>query len=162
MEIGFDPTLFGFPQSPSGFASDAGGNLTPSDIGASFPDAPTAATAENLPSLVTAPTPPQIMPVLALLDTGASASCIDDSIAQQLNLPVINRVSVGGVGGSHQLNQYLCRISIPQLNFVKTGAFIGAGLAQGGQLHRALIGRDFLANMLLMYDGISGKAKLAV
>jgi hypothetical protein len=107
-------------------------------------------------------TAPAVRTVLALVDTGAAPSCIDDDLAQELKLPLINVVKSGGVGGSHFLSQYLCKLSIPQLGFSRAGPFLGAKLAQGGQIHRALIGRDFLASMLLVYDGTSGRVKLSV
>ena len=146
IEVGFDPALFG-AVAPVPVSSGPPGVSPPSNL-------PTG----NLP------TPPiqQVCSVLALIDTGASNSCIDEGLAQQLNLPLINKIPVGGVGGSHILNQYLCRLVIPQLNFSRAGAFIGVHLAQGGQMQQALIGRDFLSQMILIYDGIRGRTTLAV
>lgn len=37
---------------------------------------------------------------LALIDTGASSTCIDDSAAQQIQLPVINVVNVASASHS--------------------------------------------------------------
>jgi hypothetical protein len=42
---------------------------------------------------------PRIKSVEALVDTGASDSCIDDLLAVQLNLPVIDEQIIAGVGG---------------------------------------------------------------
>jgi hypothetical protein len=39
----------------------------------------------------------------AMIDTGASVTCIDDGAAQQLNLPVVNRVNVASA--SHPATQ---------------------------------------------------------
>jgi len=41
---------------------------------------------------------PGIRGVRALVDTGASESCIDSMLAAQLNLPVVDRRGIGGVG----------------------------------------------------------------
>ena len=37
---------------------------------------------------------PQPVPGLALIDTGATSTCIDEAVAKQLNLPVIDVVSI--------------------------------------------------------------------
>jgi len=143
VEVGFDPTLFGAPPPP------------PSAL-------PGAVTPSSSTTVIPAGQVQQVRQVLALIDTGASTSCIDEALAKHLNLPLINQVSIGGVGGAHMLNQYLCRLVIPQLNFSKAGAFIGAEMGQGGMMQQALIGRDFLSQMILIYDGLSGRTTLTV
>jgi hypothetical protein len=130
------------------------------DIG--FDQTILAQAAAGLP----APLPPagvlHVDRVMALIDTGATQSCIDEALAVQLQLPLVNQQPVGGVGGAHMLNQYLAYISYPALNFIQAGLFIGAQLATAGMTHRALIGRTMLANTLLVYDGRSGSVKLAI
>jgi hypothetical protein len=96
-----------------------------------------------------------------LIDTGASASCIDEQLAQQLQLPLVNQFQVSGVGGAVMLNMYLGQIAIPGLVTVQHGLFAGVHLAAGGQPHRAIIGRTLLRDTLFIYDGRSGSAKLA-
>jgi hypothetical protein len=104
---------------------------------------------------------PNVRQVLALIDTGALESCIDDVLAQQLQLPIVNQQQVAGVGGTHTLNVYLAYIGVPLLGTVQAGMFIGAQLTAGGQQHGALIGRTLLSDTLLVYDGRSGSVKLA-
>jgi predicted aspartyl protease len=99
--------------------------------------------------------------VLALIDTGATQSCIDEALAQQLQLPLVNQQNAAGVGGIHILNVYLAYVALPLLNYVQAGIFLGAQLAAGGMSHRALIGRTLLADTLLVYDGKTGSVKLA-
>jgi predicted aspartyl protease len=99
--------------------------------------------------------------VPALIDTGATLSCIDDALAQQLQLPLINQTQSVGAHGQGPLNVYLAYIAVPGLNAVQAGEFIGAIMNVSGQIHRALIGRSLLQNMLLVYDGRSGSVKLA-
>ena len=53
----------------------------------------------------------------ALVDTGASQSCIDNRIAQSLELPVVDKMTISGVGGPKEHNMYLAQIHIPDLNF---------------------------------------------
>ena len=86
--------------------------------------------------------PPERLP--ALVDTGASVSSIDDSLAQRLRLPLVDTGTVSGVGGNTPVNIYLAQIFIPDLTFTIYGQFAGVLLSQGDQPHQALIGRTFL------------------
>jgi gag-polyprotein putative aspartyl protease len=104
---------------------------------------------------------PPMQNVPALIDTGAGESCIDEGLAQQLQLPLVNQAHTAGVHGAGLLNQYLAYIAIPQLGTTQVGIFTGAALAAGGQFHKALIGRTLLRDALLVYDGRSGSVKLA-
>jgi hypothetical protein len=92
----------------------------------------------------------------ALVDSGATESCIDSTIATALNLPVIDRRSVSGVHGAGEVNMHLAHIHIPMLNFTLYGAFAGVALQAGGQQHHALIGRTFLRNFTMIYEGRTG------
>ncbi len=98
--------------------------------------------------------------VPALLDTGATESCIDEQLAQQLQLPLIDKSDSAGISGVVTLNIYLAHISIPNLG-TQYGRFTGVHLEAGGQPHRALIGRSLFKDALLVYDGRSGSVKLA-
>jgi predicted aspartyl protease len=100
--------------------------------------------------------------VEALVDTGAFDSCIDEDLAIELQLPLIDRRKCGGVGGEHELNVYLGHIRIPSLSQMHWGRFIGARLKVGGQPHQALIGRAQLSGMILIYDGRTGSATLSI
>jgi predicted aspartyl protease len=98
--------------------------------------------------------------VHALVDTGATASCIDSGLAMQLNLPIIDRQTVGGVGGAHEVNMHLAHIVVPGLQKCITGAFAGVNLVAGGQPHVALIGRTFLQHFTLFYNGRTGSVSI--
>ena len=99
--------------------------------------------------------------VPALIDTGAAESCIDEDLATELGLPLVDRQTCSGVGGEHELNIYLGHIRIPGLNQIQWGRFTGAKLASGRQPHRALIGRAQLNGMILVYDGRTGVVTLS-
>jgi predicted aspartyl protease len=99
--------------------------------------------------------------VEALVDTGAADSCIDEDLAKELNLPLIDKRKCCGVGGEHELNVYLGHIRIPSLAQLRWGQFIGAKLKIGGQLHQALIGRMQIVDMILIYDGRTGAVSLS-
>ena len=92
----------------------------------------------------------------ALIDTGASRSCIDAALAGDLNLPVVDRRIVVGVHGAKQVDVYHAQIYIPDLDYVLHDQFTVAELTAGGQPHRALIGREFLQNFTMRYEGRTG------
>jgi hypothetical protein len=52
-------------------------------------------------------------------------------------------------------------VFVPYLNQQFYGAFAGVHLAAGGQVHQALIGRTFLRNMKMVYDGITGRVTIS-
>ena len=97
----------------------------------------------------------------ALVDTGATTNCIDNGLALQLNLPIVNQQEIAGVGGRMTVNVYLCQIYIPSLMFTDFGSFAGVNLIAGGQAHHALIGRTFLKNFTLNYDGRTGAVTIS-
>jgi predicted aspartyl protease len=101
-----------------------------------------------------------IRQVPALVDTGSTESCIDDALAQELNLPLVDRAHVAGVGGAHEVSVYLAQVHVPRLNFTVYGRFAGVHLRVGGQLHRAILGRTFLRSMILIYDGRDGSVRI--
>ena len=103
----------------------------------------------------------QTRQVLALLDTSALDCCIDDALANEIGLPVVDRARVSRVGGATDLNVYLGHIVTPALNYVQWGRFAGARLRDGGQMHSALIGQNVLQDMLVIYDGRDGRVKTA-
>ena len=98
----------------------------------------------------------------ALIDTGATESCIDDDLAQQLELPLIDRRDGSGIGGTERFNVYLGHIRIAALGFIEYGRFMGVRLKAGNQPHQALLGRTLLQRMILMYDGRDGSVRLCV
>ena len=104
--------------------------------------------------------PPDLYP--ALVDPGASGNSIDDDLAAGLRLPVIfYDLEISGSVGTHTVNIYLAQIYIPDLGRAIGGRFAGLHLAAGGQLHRAIIGRSFLSDFVLHYDGRTGEVTLS-
>lgn len=104
---------------------------------------------------------PGITGVPALVDTGASESCIDNTLAQQLNLPIVDKRTISGVGGKHEVPVYMAQIAIPSLNFMIYGLFAGVDLIKGGQRHQALIGRTFLRGFRMTYEGDTGTVTIS-
>jgi predicted aspartyl protease len=99
--------------------------------------------------------------VQALVDTGATECCIDNLLAASLNLPVVDRKPISGVGGRITVNVYLAQIHVPSLPFTIYGQFAGVDLVAGGQGHVALMGRTFLRHLQMTYDGVSGAVTLS-
>lgn len=102
------------------------------------------------------PPRPAISGVSALVDSGAVQSCIDNILAASLNLPIIDRQPISGSNGSHVTNIYQAQVHIPSLQFTILGSFAGVDLVAGGQQHHALIGRTFLRNFKMIYEGTTG------
>ena len=99
----------------------------------------------------------------ALIDTGSRVSCIDSTLAEELDLPAVADMQrqVAGILGTGVVDVYLAEISIPELELSVAGHFSGAHLAAGGQPYRALIGRDILRNFTMVYDGRTGVVSLS-
>ena len=97
----------------------------------------------------------------ALIDTGATESCIDSSVAATLKLPVVNERPVSGAHGQGSLNVHLAQIYVPDLQFTQYGLFCGVHLYAGGQPHSALLGRTLLNHMTLVYQGDTGSVVLS-
>lgn len=98
--------------------------------------------------------PPDTETTFALVDTGACESCIDSDLAKKLKLPVIDTIQISGANGSHTHDVYLAYVNIFGLEFSQYGRFAGVHLSAGQQPHGVLLGRTFLSNVMLIYDGL--------
>lgn len=98
---------------------------------------------------------------VALIDTGATESCIDEELAVSLGLPLIDKILLGGVAGSKEHNVYLAVITVPETSLIQYGRFAGVHLTAGSQVHRVLLGRTFLKTSIFIYDGRTGRVTLA-
>jgi predicted aspartyl protease len=94
---------------------------------------------------------PQVR-VLGLIDTGATSSLVDFSVAQELGLIVRDVQSILTPSGVFEHNLYDAVMVLPQLS---TRTFdvqiVGADLKR--QPYRALIGRDVLKHCTFVYHG---------
>lgn len=99
---------------------------------------------------------------LALIDTGASATCIDDSAAKGMGLPVIDVVEM--MSASHAAVP--ANVYPIQLQLIGTPIRVEIPRALGAELKTqgiiALIGRDFLQNCTLHYNGFTGSLTLSI
>lgn len=97
----------------------------------------------------------------ALVDTGATESCIDSVLATKLGLPVVDQWAIAGVQGESKVNVHLAQIYVPDLEFTVSGRFPGVHLSDGGQPHSSLIGRTFLQNFIMVYEGRTGTVTIS-
>ncbi len=99
---------------------------------------------------------------VALIDTGATSTCIDDAAAKQLQLPVVNVVNVASAShASTPQNVYPIQIEVVGLPIsIEAPNAIGAALTPQGLL--ALIGRDVLQHCTLFYNGLTGEITLSI
>ena len=108
------------------------------------------------PGLSSRPKLPQLE-LPALVDTGATESCIDSALARELQLPEVDTGLISGVQGRSEAVFYVAQILVPNLNWTIYGRFSGVHLTAGGQPHSALLGRTFLRNFALTYEGRTGE-----
>lgn len=98
---------------------------------------------------------------LALIDTGATGTCIDEKVAQELGLPVIDVAKMtSATHVDQQCNVYPVQINIPPILVLNSPRTMGAALAAQGLM--VLIGRDVLRNCNLFYNGPAGQFTLSM
>ncbi|HXE63245.1 MAG TPA: retroviral-like aspartic protease family protein [Bryobacteraceae bacterium] len=114
-------------------------------------------------SLTAAGTPvPAPVSGWALIDTGASMTCIDDAIAQKLGLPAIDRAKMASAShAGTECNVYPISFNIIGLPIqMELHRAIGANLQSQGLA--MLIGRDLLMRCTLHYNGLTGEFTIAM
>lgn len=98
--------------------------------------------------------------IRALVDTGATHSCIDSDLALELGLPIVEREYIAGVHGVAPVNMHLAQIYIPALDHTIVGRFAGIHLSASSQTHLALLGRTFLQHYTMVYEGRIGRGAI--
>ena len=98
----------------------------------------------------------------ALVDTGASVTCIDDEIAQSMGLPVIDVVQMTSAShASTPANVYPVQLQIVGTP-IRVEVSRGLGAILKPQNIVALIGRDFLQHCAMFYNGPTGQLTLSI
>lgn len=97
-----------------------------------------------------------------LIDTGASTTCIDDQIARNLGLPIVDVVQMSSAShSSSDANIYPIAVEIEGLPIrINVPRSMGAALSAQGLL--LLIGRDVLHHCTLFYNGITGEFTISI
>lgn len=104
---------------------------------------------------------------LALVDTGATFTCVHERVLQQLGLNPVGVVTSGTAGGPVQQSQYPVRLLSPDqgwtFDLITTAVDLRGQQVpvQPPQDLIALIGRDLLRNCVLVWNGPAGFWTLA-
>lgn len=104
---------------------------------------------------------PAPVPIVALIDTGASVSAIPESVVRSLGLDQRSVMVVEGYDGVAR------RHPVYDVRFVSTQGSVAMkvrpiAIEDPGRPIESIIGRDALAQCLLRYDGFHGRFDLAV
>jgi hypothetical protein len=108
-------------------------------------------------------TTPQPVTVAALIDTGAECTCVDQAIVNRLSLPLhtAGLTNVPGLGGLTGTLRYTAGVTLlhpsgkPGQHLIIPAIAVTA-LNLGSFGVEAVIGRDVLAQCILIYDGVAG------
>lgn len=106
--------------------------------------------------------PPAPQTGLALIDTGASLSAVDDEVIRTLGIAPVGQTQIHTAGGIVSRPLYPARFSFPGTDLPPITFRRVAGSALQSQGVVALLGRDVLANFILIYSGPTGTFSLAV
>ena len=103
---------------------------------------------------------PERVSGIALVDTGASCTCIDEAAARQAGLAVVDQGTISTAShATHDVPIFAGQLDIPDFGRLKVTRAMGATLANQGLI--ALIGRDALRGTIFIYNGIDGSISLA-
>jgi predicted aspartyl protease len=106
--------------------------------------------------------PPAPQNGLALIDTGASLSAVDDEAIRTLGMAPVGQTQIHTAGGIVARPLYPARFSFPGTDLPPLTFRRVASSALQSQGVIALLGRDMLANFILIYNGPAGTFSLSV
>lgn len=95
----------------------------------------------------------------ALIDTGASGTCISPEVAKVLELQPLRQIEMAGVHGVKKSNVYAINFTFPGSGIVLADWNVSEVNLQNRPFHM-LLGRDVLRYFLLVYDGNTGEIGL--
>ncbi len=103
---------------------------------------------------------------LALIDSGASATCIDDEVAMRAGLPAVDTARMSSASGPSEVSVYAGKITLVQRgstssDVVAIQTLRALGVNINGQGIIALIGRDILNSCIMIYNGPEAQYTLA-
>ena len=104
---------------------------------------------------------PQPLSGLALIDTGADQSCIDEGVIEQMNLQAIDEVMVCSFEKEEEKSRYPIRMEFVGTDIGMDIPVIGKPIKAIRPKITALIGRDILRHCLLVYNGTTGYITIA-
>ena len=102
----------------------------------------------------------------ALIDTGATRTCVDKVVLNKLGVQATGTITTGTAAGPAQQFLYPAKLTFPSANFdLEFGSVIGVdlgGQSIAGKNVIVLLGRDVLSRCILIYNGPGGVFTLAM
>lgn len=96
----------------------------------------------------------------ALIDTGATRTCVDHQVITQLGVNPVGTITSGTAGGTVNQSLFPAHVRFPQESIdLDFNACVGVNLTGQTALSQpiiALIGRDILQHLLFIYNGPAG------
>jgi len=106
-----------------------------------------------------------VMPIVgkALIDTGATFTCVDENTCLTLGLNSVGIANMKHVDGTSTRTRYPVQISFPDFNLPPLNLVGAASVVLSNMIPPfvALIGRDLLAHFKLTYNGPRGRIEIA-
>jgi predicted aspartyl protease len=97
----------------------------------------------------------------ALIDTGASTTCVDEDVARQLGLPTVDVAQMSSASGQSMQNVHPVQLDVAHSDLIiESSKSIAADLDDQGLV--ALVGRDMLSQCTLHYNGVTGDFTLSM
>ena len=104
-------------------------------------------------------TPPAVAGI-ALIDTGATSTCVDEAAARKAGLAVVDRGVISSASHPvHEVPIFAGNIQIPAFA-IRVPRAMGVTLDNQGLV--ALLGRDALRSTLFIYNGVDGAISLSL
>jgi hypothetical protein len=109
-----------------------------------------------------------VVPGMALIDTGASVSAVDDGVMAELDIPALDLAETFSPHGLASSNVYNASAVFPQIDSagIELSHVLGCSLRHQavafGRPVVMLLGRDLLRNRVLTYDGRTGRVIVEV
>ena len=100
---------------------------------------------------------------LALIDTGASVTAVDEGVCRDLGLQPTDRIGISHAGGVSEHLCYPVQILFPgtPLPPIIDARVVSVRLHEGKQPILLLLGRDVLSTLRLVYNGLEGRIEVA-
>ena len=100
---------------------------------------------------------------LAIIDTGATFTAVDESICRRLGIKPTGAIRTAHAGGSEIRACYPIRVAFPDIFFPPTTLpqAMSVDLQFGKTPYMVLFGRDLLAKIKFVYNGPAGRFEIA-
>ena len=100
---------------------------------------------------------------IALIDTGASVTAVDEEVCRQLGIPPTGQAHTSHAGGNELRACYPIQLTFPgsPLPQILVPRAMSVNLHVGAAPHILLMGRDILSNVRMVYNGPRGRLEIA-